>query len=178
MKYFAIRFLSIGCIAASLLSCSGNSDTTQQAVQQAAVPAQPVQTAPAETTQVNAQPAAATSQALPEAITAFVKQYFPNATIVRAQPDQEYQGLEYDVYLNDGTEIDFDANNQWDKVECRASAVPAALIPQAIANYVKNNYRGTAIVKIDKDAYGYDIGLSNGLDVEFDHNGNFLRVDD
>ena len=80
--------------------------------------------------------------------------------------------------LNDGTEIDFDLNNQWDNVDCHTKAIPAALVPQAIANYVKTNYQALPITKIDKDAYGYEIELSNGMDLKFDTSGRFLGIDD
>ena len=80
--------------------------------------------------------------------------------------------------LNDGTEIDFDRNNQWDNVDCHTKAIPAALVPQAIANYVKTNYQALPITKIDKDAYGYEIELSNGMDLKFDTSGRFLGIDD
>ena len=177
MKNFGIRLFFVGCVAVSLLSCNGNTDANQQVV----VP-QPAPTAQVDTMQPQAQPAApaaaAQTQAVPEAINTFVQQYFPGATIAGVQVDNEYGGQEYDIYLSDGTQIDFDRNNQWDNVECRASAVPAALVPQAIANYVKSKFPSIAIVKIDKDMQGYDIELSNGLDLEFDQAGNFMRMDD
>ena len=136
---------------------------------------QPVQAAPVDST--TAQPQAATAQTLPEAITTFLKQHFPNATITGVEPDQDHGGLEYDVYLNDGTELDFDANNQWETIECRAKAVPATFIPKAIATYVKGNYQ-LPIVKIHKEHFGYEIELSNGLDLNFDHSGQFMGMDD
>ena len=86
--------------------------------------------------------------------------------------------MEHDVTLNDSTEIDFDANKQWNKVECKAGAVPEKIVPQAIATYAKDNYQGQAIIEIDKnDKGGYEIKLANGVELKFDEAGKFLSVD-
>ena len=175
------KLLSAGIIVLALCSCTGNNDANQQ---QAVVPVpqeQPVQAAPADTTmaqpQANPQAAAATAQALPEAITTFIKQNFPNATITGVEPDHDNGGMEYDVYLNDGTQLDFDANNQWETIESRGKGVPAVFIPKAIATYVKSNYQ-LPIVKIHKEHYGYEIELNNGMELSFDRSGQFMGMDD
>ncbi len=124
-----------------------------------------------------AQAAAATPQSLPEAITAFIKQHFPNATIAGVEPDYDHGGLEYDVYLSDGTQLDFDANNQWEKVESM-KGVPAFFIPKAIASYVKSSYQNMVITKINKEYHGYEVELNNGLDLSFDNSSRFLGMDD
>lgn len=174
MNKMYYKVLFIGAMMFTLWSCTGNNNDAYQ--QQVPVTQeQPVQAAPVDST--TAQPQAATAQTLPEAITTFLKQHFPNATITGVEPDQDHGGLEYDVYLNDGTELDFDANNQWETIECRAKAVPATFIPKAIATYVKGNYQ-LPIVKIHKEHFGYEIELSNGLDLNFDHSGQFMGMDD
>jgi len=186
----SVNVLSIGLVLFALSSCNGNNDASQQQVQ-VAVPAaqeQAVQSAPADTTmsQPQAQPQAdpqaaaapaTTAQALPKVITTFVKQHFPNASIVGVEPDYDNRGLEYDVYLSDGTQIDFDANHQWDQVESMRG-LPAFFIPKAIASYVRGSYHNLAITKINKEYHGYEIELSNGLDLNFDRSGRFLGIDD
>ena len=84
---------------------------------------------------------------------------------------------EVTVVLKDGTEIEFDADGSWESVDCGASAVPASVVPKAIATYVKNNYRGAKIVEIEVDRKGYDVKLSTGLELKFDRAGKFLRID-
>ena len=175
--YFKV--LSVGVILFALWSCSGNNDANQQQVAVPTVQEQPVQAAPADSTMAQPQAAAhaTTAQALPEAITTFLKQHFPNATVAGVEPDNEHGGLEYDVYLNDGTQVDFDANNQWEKVESM-KGVPAALVPKAIATYVKGNYQNLVITKINKEYGGYEIELANGMDLKFDGSGRFMGMDD
>lgn len=92
--------------------------------------------------------------------------------------DREFNGGKYEVTLNDGTQIDFDKKGVWDKIDCEAGAVPAALIPGTIANYVKTNFAGAKVTKIDKERYGYEIELSNGLELKFNKAGQLLSMDD
>lgn len=180
MNKMFYRVLSIGVVLFALFSCTGNNNADQQQVVVPTVQQQPVQAAPVDSTQAQAQAAApaTATPAVPEAVTAFVKQYFPNATIAGVEQDSDHGGLEYDIYLSDGTQIDFDANNQWDKIESHATAIPAALIPQAIASYVKSNYQNTTITKIDREVYGYEVEIANGLDLRFDKSGHFMGIDD
>ena len=76
------------------------------------------------------------------------------------------------------TRFEFDKNGNWDKVDCHHAAVPAAIIPASIAKYVKANFPDSQIVKIDKERGGYDIELSNDLDLKFNAKGKFLGIDD
>lgn len=179
MNTMYFKVLSVGVILFTLWSCSGNNDASQQQVVVPTVQQQPAQAAPVDSTMAQPQAAApaAATQALPEAITTFIKQQFPNATIAGIEPDNDHGGLEYDVYLNDGTQIDFDPNNQWEKVESM-KGVPAFFIPKAIASYVKGNYQNMVITKISKEYHGYEIELNNGLDLNFDRSGNFMGMDD
>ena len=184
MKKMYFKVLSIGVVMFTLWSCTGNNNDANQQ-QQIPVPVQeqPVQAAPVDSTMPQAQAAApadapaTTAQGLPDAITTFIKQHFPNATIVGVEPDHDHGGLEYDVYLNDGTQIDFDANNQWEKVESM-KGVPAFFIPKAIASHVKGSYQNAVITKINKEYNGYEVELNNGVELRFDGSGRFMGMDD
>lgn len=184
MKSIQVLFTGVALFA--LLSCGGNDGSNQQQMVVPTAQQQPVQAAPVDSTMAQPQAqdpaqaqaaAAPTAQSLPASITAFIKQRFPNASIVGVEPDYDNGGLEYDVYLNDGTKIDFDANNQWDQVESM-KGIPAFFVPKAIANYVRGNYQNLAITKINKEYHGYEIELANGLDLNFDRSGRFLGMDD
>lgn len=177
-----------GALALGLSACNGGGDGTAQGVIPAAqapataAPAVPdslaaaPQAAPAAP---QAAPAAPQAQGLPAPITQFLAQHFPGTSVIRIDTDTEYGGLEYDVTLNDGSEVDFDINHQWETVECRAKSVPAALVPAAITSYVKATYQGAPIVKIDrKHRAGYEIEIANGLELDFDANGRLAYIDD
>lgn len=85
---------------------------------------------------------------------------------------------EYEVILTDGTEISFDRNGNWDNVETSASkSVPSAFIPKGISSYVAKNHKGARVVGIDKERSGYEVELSNGIDIKFNKAGEFQRYD-
>lgn len=115
---------------------------------------------------------------LPPEIQTFVQQTFPNQAITFAKKDRELFGSKYDVVLADGTQIDFNKDHFWDKVESRMNPVPAALIPAPIATYINTNFPAVAIVKIDKERYGYEVELANELELKFNEQGALMEMDD
>ena len=85
----------------------------------------------------------------------------------------------YNVVMTDGTEISFDKHGNWKDVEvAHDSVVPVAFIPSAINTFVKEKQGTAKVTGIEKKAYGYDVELSNGVDVRFTAKGKFLRYDD
>ena len=114
-------------------------------------------------------------EALPEAAKTFVSTNFPNQKIIYAEKDWN----SYECRLDDGTKIEFNKKGNWDKVDCPGTkAVPAALIPEAIKTYVAANFQGCVITKIDKERYGYEVELSNDIDLKFNYQGALIGMDD
>lgn len=132
----------------------------------------------ASTTFVSCKDKIITPDKLPVAAQNFIKEYFPENAVSYAKKDVEISGTTYEVRLQDGTEIDFKGKGEWDKVDCKRLAVPGALVPSIIANYVQTTFPGQIIVKIDKEIYGYEIELGNDLELRFDKNGKLRNIDD
>lgn len=85
---------------------------------------------------------------------------------------------EYEVVLTDGTEVTFDNGGNWDEIETsRQQSVPSSILPEGIRTYVAKHHAGIRVVGIDRERSGYDVELSNGVDLKFDRNGTFLRYD-
>lgn len=113
---------------------------------------------------------------LPTISQTFLQTHFPLHEAVRVEQDKDG----YDVYLKNGFEIDFTLTGEWDDIDGRGQEIPAsimALIPEAISSYVKTNYPNQFIVEVNKEYFGYEIDLNNNIELEFDTNGNFLRID-
>ena len=110
---------------------------------------------------------------LPQQAQQFINQHFNTVGFLSARVDVG----EYEVTLNDGTEIDFTRQGEWKKVDCHTTAVPAAIIPAGIKNYVAAQFPNNIIVKIDKDRNDYEVELNNDIDLKFDLKGNFLYAD-
>ena len=116
---------------------------------------------------------------LPTEARELIKNHFAEASISYLKVDKNLFRVEgYDVRLTDGTELDFNSKGQWTEIEAEKNAVPASLIPDVIKKYMKHNYNGQRVKKIKHNRRGYELKLSNGLEVEFDNMGNFLRLDD
>ena len=116
---------------------------------------------------------------LPATITSFVQQNFPGQTISFAKKDLELTGWQYDVVLADGTQIDFDTDQMWDKIQATlTNPVPTALIPAPIVTHIQTQFPQAMILKIDKERYGYEIELANGLELKFNEMGALMEVDD
>ena len=117
-----------------------------------------------------------------QVINDFVRTYFPDTEVIANIKD----GLDCDVTLSDYTQIGFDGNLfgklEWDEVDCRhaslSTAVPTALVPAQISNYVNRIHGSQTITKIAKDNRGWDIELSNGIEIEFDKRFNVIDFDD
>ena len=112
------------------------------------------------------------------AITQFVTQHFPNATVQMVMPDDD----DIDVVLNDYTKIEFRLNNEWKKVDCEHSttftAVPATIVPEQITAYVTANFPNAIIKKLEKQFRGWEIELNNGLELKFNSNFRVMEIDD
>lgn len=116
---------------------------------------------------------------LPVAVQTFVQQSFPGQNITYAEKDLELTGYKYDVVLADGTRIEFDTDDVWDKIECPlTNPVPTVLIPAPVVTYLQTNYPDAMIVKIDKERNGYDVELANGLELKFNKQGVLTEMDD
>ncbi len=111
---------------------------------------------------------------LPAAAKTFVGKHFKAQKIAFAEKDRD----SYECHLDNGAELEFTKKGDWKKVDCKRGAVPAALVPQAIQDYVKANYANCQITKIEKERYGFEIELSNDLDLKFDKKGKLLGMDD
>ena len=115
---------------------------------------------------------------LPVSVKEFAQNYFPDLKIIYAERDNEMGGKKYEIRLSDGTKIEFDRKGKWDKVDCIMNAVPQALIPETIAACVEATFPDNVITKIDKERYGYEIELSNDLELKFNKRGNLIGMDD
>lgn len=111
---------------------------------------------------------------LPEAARTFVQANFKGQKIVYAEKDWN----SFECRLKDGTKIEFTKKGAWKKIDRKKDAVPAELVPEAIREYVKANFEDCIITKIDKERYGYDIELSNDIDLKFNYQGAFIGMDD
>ena len=109
----------------------------------------------------------------------FINQYFSKPQISHIKIESEIlQTKKYEVILTDRTEIDFDSKGNWIEVDCQKSAVPAALVSVPVKDYVKKNFPGEIITKIERGRSGVEVELSNDYSLKFNKKGKFVSMDD
>ena len=118
------------------------------------------------------------AQKLPAEAQKFLKMHFPKNSVVSAMHDKDITDNDYTVILDNGVKIEFGSTGKWESVKSRNGAIPASVIPVKISDYVSNYYKSLGIEKIERKRYGYEVELTNDLDLKFDLNGNFLGLDD
>ncbi len=110
---------------------------------------------------------------LPAQATSFIQKHYPNTSISNSKKD----GNEWDVYLSNGTKLEFNAQGTIKEIEGNGALVPASVLPNNAASYLKSNYAGQTIKEIEFEDNKIEVDLANGTEVEFDREGNFLKVD-
>ncbi|MBO7625535.1 MAG: PepSY-like domain-containing protein [Bacteroidales bacterium] len=115
---------------------------------------------------------------LPKYSQSFVKTYFSDKQV--SAVFKEIHGKnDYEVFFNDGAQIEFTRKGDWDEVKDRdTDGIPTGFLPKAMVNHVATNFSGANIIEINKEHSRFEVELSNGIELVFDLNGNFLRYDD
>lgn len=115
-------------------------------------------------------------ESLPQEAQVFVKVHFPNTKYSRVVQEKDHGTIEYEVWLSDGTELEFDASGNWKSVDCRFSSLPVGIIPYNIAVDINKRYPDAKPYKIEKKHGGYEIDIP-GYDLYYNSKGEFVRAE-
>ena len=120
--------------------------------------------------------AACADTKIPVRSRAFIDQYFPESSVVVVDMEEDGDGMaEFEVWLNDGTKIDFDLQGEWKTVARKKTGVPLTLIPQQLITFVNTNYPNNVITKFSRKDYGYKLELSDDMDLRFNKQYQFIE---
>ena len=111
---------------------------------------------------------------MPEAAQALLKQYFADKVPLVVTVDWD----DYTIMYESGEKVEFDKQGNWKEISCVMSCVPAELIPEQIKSHITTTFPGTEILKIDRNRRGYEVKLSNGLEVEYTPTFQVIGIDD
>ena len=129
--------------------------------------------------QVKAADKVITFTELPQKAQAFVKKHFSQKDVILVKMDTKFLvSKEYEVKFNNGTEVEFDSDGEWKKIDMKNNRVPAEAIPMKITEYVQRSFPNTFIKEIKKNRNKIEVEISNGLELEFTKEGDFKRIDD
>lgn len=107
--------------------------------------------------------------ALPANVKQFIQNNFPQSNVMYAE--QDYDSIE--VKLNIGVELDFYANGDWKEVKAYQN-FPTGILPEAVAEAVKNAHPQAFIIKAEKTWNGYEIKTSNMMEIYITANGQIM----
>ena len=115
--------------------------------------------------------------ALPAKAQTLLSQHFNGQKVMLATIESGVVSRCYDVVLQNGTKLEFDKKGNLTEIDCKQATVPAKLIPQAIRNYLKENYPAQAVKKIEMNKNEYEVELANGLDLTFNKHFQLIDID-
>lgn len=113
---------------------------------------------------------------LPAEIQAYISTHFPSNGISQVKVDKEISNKSYEVTLDGGIYLDFNSNNQVVDID-GYTKLPDSVIPSKILAYVAQNYPSNVITDWELDDNHQQVGLDNGIELEFSMSGNFIRID-
>ncbi|MCM1076880.1 MAG: PepSY-like domain-containing protein [Bacteroides sp.] len=116
---------------------------------------------------------------LPAAAKTFINQFYPDVKVSRVTKESSYHNSssEYEVVFANGQEVEFDTAGNWTDIDApKGQVIPTGIMP-AIESYVSANYNGSGINEISRELRNYEVELTNGVELLFDLDGNFLGVD-
>lgn len=117
-------------------------------------------------------------QDLPEQAQSFIKNNLNKAKAQQVWKETE-NALEvaYKVTFQDRLKVKFDKLGNWKEVNGNRKPIPTEFIPDKILRYVRQSFPHNEVVKIEKEKRSYEVEISNGLELEFDKKGNFVKID-
>lgn len=114
--------------------------------------------------------------ALPESADNFIHSYYPTTKLVKVTVSEDSSGLVYSAYLANAHIVRFDVNGDWkDVVAPGGRPIPSGITPVIIAEYISKTNIGQGVSEIRRDYKGYDVKLTNGIEMNFDADYAFLQ---
>jgi len=153
MKTTVFKLMTLTVLLAAFVSCSSDDDNNNQA--------------------------AVGYAELPEQSKLLIEGNFQGATATRVTKNNtaEQDGTLYEVELSNNFEIDFDSEGALINISGENKQIPDNLVLPAILQYVKDTYPDLFIEEIDRENNGYEVELSNDVELYFDLEGNFVLAD-
>lgn len=113
---------------------------------------------------------------LPPQAIAYLETYWGGYQISDIEQDGSGAGATYDVTLTNGVEIEFDGSGLWVDVDApMGMSLPTAFINPGITNYVSLNFPMEGINEISREYYGFEVDLTNNVELYFNNVGEILQ---
>lgn len=114
--------------------------------------------------------------ALPQPAQSFIQNTFPNAQIFKVERDDG----KFKAKLNNGVEVKFFPNGEWESIDSDYTPIPPTVLPNAVQNTLKSSYPQALITDIEKEFGNYKIKLNNMMELFISGSGQLMgqKMDD
>ena len=114
---------------------------------------------------------------LPNEITTYISTHFPYSTILQGVVERDGFSKTYQITLSDATKLEFNRKKEIVDIDGK-NALPNSVIPEKILQYVCTNFPHNSVTDWKLDDRKQQVELDNEITLEFNKDGDFLRIDD
>lgn len=120
-----------------------------------------------------------TQEELPQTSQMFINQYFEDDVVDIAICEKDFLCKDYKVLLASGFQVKFKGNGTCKEVDCKPLPIPEAIIPSTALEYIKTTFPNNFVVSYElKGCKRFQLELNNDIEIIFDSNGQFIKMDD
>ncbi|HET8855110.1 MAG TPA: PepSY-like domain-containing protein [Salinimicrobium sp.] len=119
---------------------------------------------------------------LPQEARDFIDEHFATETVSRVEKEDSWFSWDknemYEVYFSNGLRLDFNKQGEITEISGEDGiSLPQEAFPAALISYINSNYPGTQPESWEREDDKQEVELSDGTELEFDLDGNFLKAD-
>ena len=115
---------------------------------------------------------------LPSAAKTFISTDFPALSVSYVTRDTDLLDTTYDVHFTNGLKVEFNSRGEWKEISTKTATIDSKYIPAQIISAVESRWPGVQFKKIEKHRYGYEVELTNRLELKFDKQFRLTEIDD
>jgi hypothetical protein len=113
---------------------------------------------------------------IPAELTDYLNQHFSDQPVLQVIKDRDGFTKTYDIILEGGVTLEF--NRSYEVIDIDGNnKLPDSVIPTKLLEYVNEKYPNSYITDWELEDKHQQVGLENGLTLEFNMDGTFLRID-
>ena len=92
--------------------------------------------------------------------------------------DTDLLDTTYDVHFTNGLKVEFNSRGEWKEISTKTATIDSKYVPGQIVSTVETRWPGVQFRKIEKYRYGYEVELTNRLELKFDKQFRLTEIDD
>ena len=115
---------------------------------------------------------------LPAAARVFIQSDFPSLSISFITRDADLLDTTYDVHFTNGLKLEFNSKGEWKEISNATALIDTKYIPKEILASIASRWPDAGIKKIERYRQGYEIELTNRLELKYDKHFRLVEIDD